>query len=104
MNVTKGVVTVNPKFFDRAFGKDVDEFFDLLNMPESYIMYRNHFEANGQTEKWRYQYKNLSAGERSMANEIIFTNNFSCNGTTPKAVLAVLEHYQSTYRLYVRSL
>ncbi|MBX2999451.1 MAG: radical SAM protein [Caldilineaceae bacterium] len=97
LHVTKGVVTVNPDFFNRAFGSDIDEFFDLLVMPESYIMYRNHFEENGQTEKWRYQYRNLSSHELAQANEIIFTNSFSCNGTTPKTVRSVLEHYQTIY-------
>lgn len=98
LNATRGVVTVNPAFFDKAFGKTLDEFLELLVMPESYILYRNHFEDNGQTEKWRYQYKNLTTSERTQANEIIFTSDFRCNGSLPKPVLTVLEHYQTNYK------
>ncbi|MCP4373479.1 MAG: hypothetical protein GY797_36060 [Deltaproteobacteria bacterium] len=97
LHVTRGVVTVNPAFFDRAFGKNIEEFFDLLVMPEPYIMYRNHFEQNGQTQKWRYQLGNLNANELALANDVIYTNNFSYNGTTPKTVAEVLNHYQVKY-------
>ncbi len=98
LNVTRGVVSVNPEFFDIAFGKSLDEFLELLVMPESYILYRNHFRENGQTEKWRHQYKNLSTNELAEANEIIFASDFRRNGSTSKTVLAVIEHYQKPYR------
>ena len=49
LNVTKGIVapaTKNEKtsFFHKAFGKDLNEFFELLYMPETYIVYRSIFE------------------------------------------------------------
>ncbi len=94
LNATKGVVTVNPEFFYRAFGGNLDEYFDILMMPEAYIFFRNHFEQNGQTEKWRNQFKNLNSYETSIAEEIILLNNFSCNGSTPKAVVEVIKHYE----------
>ncbi len=93
LNATKGVVTVNPTFFYRAFGKDIEEFFDILMMPGEYIIYRNKFEENGQTFNWRKQYKNLNAREAQLANEIILSNSFSYNGSTPKTVAEVLKHY-----------
>lgn len=94
LNVTGGVVTVNPTFFDRAFGKNLDEYFQILMMPEAYILYRNEYEQNGQTEKWLYQYKNLSSHELNIADEIIKSNIFNYNGSTPKTVVEVIKHYE----------
>lgn len=94
LNATKGVVTVNPTFFYRAFGKNIEEYFDILMMPEAYIIYRNKFEKNGRVYKWMDQYKNLNGQEVQLANEIILSNNFSYNGSTPKTVAEVLKHYQ----------
>lgn len=98
LHVTRGVVTVNPPFFDRAFGRNVEEFFDILMMPEPYIMYRNHFEETGDTKRWLDQYKNLNSKESEYAKKIIYTNQFSYNGSTPKAVEAVLQHYLVKYK------
>lgn len=99
LNATKGVVTVNPEFFDRAFGSTEEDFFKILLMPEDYILYRNHFEQNGQTEKWENRFENLNSSERRIAEEIILSNNFfSYNGTTPKTVVEVLKYYQVRYR------
>ena len=99
LNATKGVVTVNPSFFYRAFGKDLEEYFDILMMPAPYILYRNRFEQNGQTEKWHYQLKNLNNNERTIAEDIIKSNDFfSYNGATPKTVIEILRHYQVKYK------
>lgn len=99
LNATKGVVTVNPEFFDRAFGSTPEEFFRILMMPEDYILYRNRFEETGQTGKWDYQFNNLNNNERKIAEDIILSNDFfSHNGTTPKTVVEVLNHYQVRYK------
>ncbi|MFQ5824522.1 MAG: hypothetical protein ACE5JB_10745, partial [bacterium] len=99
LHVTGGVVSVNPTFFERAFGKNPDEYFKILMMPESYIMYREHFEQNGNAQTWWYQYKNLNSRELKESEEIIHSNDFfSLNGTTSKAVIEFLKHYQFIYR------
>ncbi|NJN97344.1 MAG: hypothetical protein HC875_26305 [Anaerolineales bacterium] len=99
LNATGGVVTVNPEFFNRAFGKDIEEFFKILMMPEDYIIYRDHFENDGKTEQWFYQFKNLNADELKHAESIIHSNDFfSFNGTTPKVVIEVMKHYQVRYK------
>lgn len=95
LNATKGVVTVNPTFFYRAFGGNIEEYFEILMMPEAYILYRNRFEQNGQTEKWRYQLNNLNQRELQWAEELICSNDFSYNGSTPKTVVEVIKHYES---------
>ena len=98
LNVTKGVVSVNPDFFDAAFGNSLDEFLELLVMPETYILYRSHFKDCGLTEQWRYQYSNLTASELAVANEVIFSSDFQCIESTSKSVHTVLEHYKASYR------
>jgi hypothetical protein len=40
LNVTKGIVAPGRSFFEKAFGSNMDEFYDLLFMPETYIVYR----------------------------------------------------------------
>jgi hypothetical protein len=98
LTVTDGVVTVSRSFFERAFGKTLEEFHKILMMPEPYIRYRNHFEQNGETDKWFEQFNNLSSRERAEAEEIIYSNRFSVSSSTSKAVVELMKHYQVQYR------
>lgn len=50
LNSTKGKIGRGTSFFKKAFGKDVEEYHKLLEMPESMIIYRYFFEWLG-TEK-----------------------------------------------------
>jgi hypothetical protein len=96
LNVTKGIGMPGGSFFKKAFGKDIDEYFNILILPEPYILYRFYFEEVGLKEVWLYQYKNLNSKELLEANEIIFSNDFfNFNGTTSKAVVEfIIKHYQ----------
>ena len=98
LNATKGIVTVNPDFFYKAFGKDIKEYFDILMMPECYILYRRKFEENGQTERWLYQFKNLEKNELSQFEKIVHSNNFNSNEKLYISVVEVLKHYQFKYK------
>ena len=58
LNSTKGKVGKGVEFFGEAFGHTETEFFELLEMPETFILYRFFFkwldERNGRgTEHWR---------------------------------------------------
>ncbi|MCI5191120.1 MAG: hypothetical protein D3905_15305 [Candidatus Electrothrix sp. AS4_5] len=98
LNATKGIVTVNPTFFYKAFGENIEEYLDILMMPECYILYRKRFEENGQTETWRYQFKNLNKNELKKLKSIVYSNNFLSNAKIPPSVLEVLKHYQFKYK------
>jgi hypothetical protein len=98
LNATKGIVTVNPTFFYKAFGKNIEEYLDILMMPECYILYRKKFEENGETEKWYYQFKNLEKNELSQFEKIVYSNNFNSNEKLPMSVVEVLKHYQLKYK------
>jgi len=98
LNVLKGICMPGKEFFEKAFGKTLEEYFDILIMPESYIIYRFHFEENGKKNEWYYQYKNLNKHELEQAKDIIFTNDFfSFNGHTSKAVVEFMKHYQKIW-------
>jgi len=97
LTVSRGVVTTNPVFFERAFGKDENNFFKILMMPEDYIRYRNYFEKNGQTETWWYQYQNLNSKELTQVDSIINSNKFNLNGCKDKVIIEFIKHYQIKY-------
>jgi len=64
-------------------------------MPEPLILYRNFYDSKGVTDKWRYQYKNLTAQQLDEAKQIILSNDFySFNGTTSKSVVSLMNFYQ----------
>ncbi len=44
LNSTKGKIGKGKSFFEKAFGKDLDEYKKLLVMPETMIMYRFFFD------------------------------------------------------------
>lgn len=103
LNVTKGIVTPATKndktsFFHKAFGKDLNEFFELLYMPETYIVYRSVFEVElGYTNIWKDEFNNmLNVAEKEEAKAIIETNDFRYieEVTTNEKVRHFLRHYQ----------
>lgn len=95
LNVTKGIGMPGSTFFERAFGKNLDEYFEILMMPEPFILWRNFYDSKGLTDKWRYQLKNLTSQQLEEAKKIIISNEFfSHNGTTSKAVVSLLKFYQ----------
>jgi len=95
LNVTKGIVAPGRGFFERAFGKNLNEFFEILYMPEEYIIYRNFFLENGFTDAWRTAYSFLERDERLIAEEIIRSNDFRNyhEKTENPGILALLRHY-----------
>ena len=77
LNVTKGIVAPGRAFFEKAFGKDVSAFRELLFMPEAYIIYRHLFECVFEyTPIWKSEYDNLIPDEKLEAESIIIKNDF----------------------------
>lgn len=102
LNVSKGIVAPaskndNTSFFHKAFGNNLEEFFELLYMPETYIIYRSIFENDlGYTSIWKDEFNNhLSEDEREEAKRIIESNDFNYieEITTNKKVRQFLRHY-----------
>jgi hypothetical protein len=95
LNATKGIVAPGRSFFNIAFGKNIEEFREILYMPEPYILFRSYFEKLGLTHQWRILFSSLSDDERNEILPIIHSNNFDAldDSFTPK-VKGLLAHYQ----------
>lgn len=76
LNSTKGKVGKGKKFFEKAFGKNEEEFNKLLYMPEIMIIYRAHFDENGLSNQWWKEYSALTDDQKNVVNPIIYSNSF----------------------------
>lgn len=85
LNSTKGKVGKGTSFFEEAFGKDLVEFKELLEMPETFILYRFFFKwLDGVTsfgpEHWRRCWRKcmetLDEETKKEVLDIIHSNNF----------------------------
>lgn len=86
LNSTKGKVGKGVEFFGEAFGHSEEEYYELLEMPETFILYRFFFkwldEKNGRgTEHWRALWQKcrtkLTETEWKDVLSIIHTNVFN---------------------------
>lgn len=85
LNSTKGKVGKGTSFFEEAFGKDLTEYMELLEMPETFILYRFFFKwldnvSSFGTEHWRACWRKcmdtLDEKTKSEVLDIIHSNNF----------------------------
>lgn len=88
LNAIKGKVGKEEDFFEKAFGKNEDEFFKIMNMPETMILYRFFFEWLGDEKKypisqkswwdcWQATFAQLDEKETKELQEIIHHNKFA---------------------------
>ena len=61
LQATHGVVSGNPSFFERAYGKNVAEFLWLLSLPHSFIFHRSYYEF-GDGKEVLEEYSSLRKG------------------------------------------
>ena len=99
LNVTKGIVASGRNFFERAFGKDVNEFKEILYMPETYIVYRSLFEDAGLTDIWKSEFRAIQESNFWDEAKIIIENSDFKNledKTNNQDILSFLKHYTIT--------
>ena len=123
LNSTKGKVGKGREFFYKAFGSSIEEYHMLLEMPETFIIYRFFFEwldteqarkianklfgndnvCNLSTPRWKALYDEckllLAEEEWNMLCQYIHTNDFNSDPlgiNSPKA-LSLLKYY-TNYR------
>lgn len=94
LNSSHGIVPVNIDFFNRAFGINYNEFYQIINMPEKYIIYRT--EYNNQIEKWKIEYESLNQNNKNkfleiISNEIIDSNYLK--SFRYREIMLITEHY-----------
>ena len=96
INATKGKVGRGREFFEKAFGKNLSEFKELLYMPETFIIYRLRYEDN-LTRDWREKFLSLDGDERLEAERVIKQNKFAdddISAVTSANVRELLKYYQ----------
>ena len=71
LQVTKGIVAAGSDFFYTAFGKNLEEYREILAMPRDFIIYRSDFKKSGEAERWRSEYAKLSDEERKELLKIV---------------------------------
>jgi predicted RNA-binding protein with PUA-like domain len=98
LNSTKGKIGKGTSFFNKAFGQDLEEFFNILYMPETYILYRRFFEYSGRTEKWQSDFSNFSRSKKENLKSIIESNDFVNLNTNDKEIIGFIKKHYSTYR------
>jgi len=77
LNATKGKIGRGVSFFEKAFGRNEEEYMELLIMPETFLLFRLFFEHLGYTDKWRQAMHGLTDEERRTILPIIFANKFT---------------------------
>lgn len=78
MNSTKGKIGRGVAFFEAAFGGNLEEFHDILYMPETFIIYRERYSTLA--EEWRKKLHALSEPDMTTSKAIIESNNFGRYG------------------------
>ena len=119
LNSTHGKIGRGKSFFEAAFGKSLEQFHEILMMPEAFIIERYKFDRvaynaylsnggaklltqedgerfGGMTGEWRTKYKSLSSAQREQADSIIHENIFTDDaiGSVDSDVFAVLQYYR----------
>lgn len=86
LNSTKGKIGKGKEFFYKAFGKNEEEYMELLEMPETFILYRFFFEwldykIDYGTEHWRMCWREcmqtLPQNEIEQLKTTIHSNKFT---------------------------
>lgn len=77
LSATHGVVGPRKQFFLKAFGKDKEEFKEILLLPENYIINRNLNIENGNRDNLILLFNSLSDNEKNLILEEISTNDFN---------------------------
>ena len=95
LHATRGLVGPKKKFFEKAFGENVEDFKKILLMPEDYIMHRYRHENDGSTERWWQQFNDLSEQGRDELLAVVLNHDFKSLDTLSlcNPVMQVLKHY-----------
>ena len=98
LQVTKGVVAAGSSFFYKAFGNNLEEYYEILAMPRELIMFRSHFEENGTTAKWQALYRQLTDEQKGRLMNLVSLNVTDLRNTPwPNDLHEILEFYLIKY-------
>lgn len=92
LNATHGVVGPKKAFFQKAFGKNINEFMEILYMPEDYILNRDVNYKNGNSDKWNLMFNSLGEKKDAFIN-LIKDNKFELEKNNDIDLLDIYELY-----------
>lgn len=115
LNSTKGKIGRGKEFFEEAFGQNEEEFWKILWMPETFIIYRRQYDRNLRerladryvsnpeldcdlTNEWWQKFSALSDEKKEIAKQIISQNKFKNDECFcgDKQIDEVLKYYTIT--------
>ncbi len=99
--VKKGIVSTHKSFFEKAFGSNLEEYFEILMMPEDFIIYRNNFEDLGLTQKWQTLYRAMTEEERKILLELVKQNKVTQGplfADITSRIAEILPYYNIQYK------
>lgn len=115
LNSTKGKIGRGKEFFEEAFGQNEEEFWKILWMPETFIIYRRQYDkklrerladryvSNPELDcdlanEWWQKFSALSDEKQAIAKQIIGQNKFKNNECFcgDKQIDEVLKYYTIT--------
>ena len=76
LKATKGKIGRGRDFFFEAFGHDIEEFHDILYMPEPFIIYRMKYKSNLAAD-WRRKFHALNDEDLQTVRAVIEANDFT---------------------------
>lgn len=83
LQATRGVVSGSEAFFNRAFGSNKDEFYQLLTCPHGFIFHREHYET-GKGKSVREEYEKIrNRMSASQQEELLFHLSRPVGGKRP---------------------
>ncbi|MBD5232251.1 MAG: hypothetical protein HDS66_08905 [Bacteroidales bacterium] len=104
MNATKGSVGRGQSFFYKAFGRNLDEYYTLLEMPDTFIIYRFFFEWLDKKKhklgmsKWVKAINAMTVKEQELFFSILHDKNFNASNidkSLPNRIVNALSFYKN---------
>lgn len=115
LNSTKGKVGKGVDFFEEAFGKDIDDYWRILWMPETFIIYRRQYDEElrkkladkytahsdddcNLANEWWEKFNSLTESQLDEAKAIISMNKFGDDDikSEDQDVIELLSYYKIT--------
>ena len=106
LNATKGSIGRGMSFFYEAFGKNLDEYYRILWMPEPFIINRMECK-NTITQEWAEKFYSLPEKKLDEVKVIIGKYDFSedvIKNVTDNDIIEVLKYYQISRKTLARYL
>lgn len=100
LNVSKGAFGGNRSFFERAFGRNIEEFYEILSMPKDLVTYRNYFEEIGVTNNWKKLFQKLEEHQKEELLQMVVEGKTESNNPIMDELLP---YYKIDYKKIIKN-